>query len=126
MKALVVDDSRGIRMIVARAMKAFGFEVVEAGDGREALERLAESGPFDVALVDWNMPVMTGIDFIRAVRKDDRYRDLAMIMVTTESEQHRVVAALAAGASEYVMKPFTSDILGAKLELLGLLKGSPQ
>ncbi len=126
MKALVVDDSRGIRMIVARAMKAFGFEVVEAGDGREALERLAESGPFDVALVDWNMPVMTGIEFIRAVRKDDRFRDLAMIMVTTESEQHRVVAALAAGASEYVMKPFTSDILGAKLELLGLLKGSPQ
>jgi two-component system chemotaxis response regulator CheY len=126
MKALVVDDSRGIRMIVARAMKAFGFDVVEAGDGREALERLADSGPFEVAMVDWNMPVMTGIEFIRAVKKDERYRDLAVVMVTTESEQHRVVAALAAGASEYVMKPFTADILGAKLELLGLLKGTPQ
>lgn len=124
MKALVVDDSRGIRMIVARAMAGFGFETAEAGDGREALEKLAAEGPFAVALVDWNMPVMTGIDFIRAARKDERWRDLAIVMVTTESEQQRVVAALAAGANEYVMKPFTNDMLAAKLEILGLLRGA--
>lgn len=124
MKALVVDDSRGIRMIVARAMSGFGFATAEAGDGREALEKLASEGPFAVALVDWNMPVMTGIEFIRAVRKDERWRDLAIVMVTTESEQQRVVAALAAGANEYVMKPFTNDMLAAKLEILGLLRGA--
>jgi two-component system chemotaxis response regulator CheY len=124
MKALVVDDSRGIRLLVRRAMESFGFAVVEAGDGAEALARLVSDGPFDVAMVDWNMPIMTGIEFIREARKDATARDMAIVMVTTESEQHRVVAALAAGASEYVMKPFTREMLAAKLELLGLLKGS--
>jgi two-component system chemotaxis response regulator CheY len=119
MQALVIDDSRATRAVVKRLLAQLGYEVVEAADGREGLERLNERKP-RVVLVDWNMPVMNGLEFIRAVRADARYRDLAILMVTTESEASQVVRALAAGANEYVMKPFTPDILLDKLALLGV------
>jgi two-component system, chemotaxis family, chemotaxis protein CheY len=123
MKALVVDDSRGMRMIVRRVMEELGFEVVEASDGKEAIDRLRSDGPFRVALVDWNMPNMNGLELLRAMRAEKAFRETTVMMVTTESEQHRVVAALAAGADEYLMKPFTKDDLAAKLEILGLVPG---
>jgi two-component system chemotaxis response regulator CheY len=121
MKALLVDDSRAMRMILARTLKEIGFEVTEAGHGLEALERLRTSGPFDLALVDWNMPEMDGLTFVTAVRTGQLATAMRIVMVTTESEADRVAAALAAGADEYVTKPFTKDALTSKLSMIGLL-----
>lgn len=125
MKALVIDDSRAMRMVVKRIMVEQGFEVVEAGDGRQALEVL-ESSPTlpDICLVDWNMPVMNGLEFITAVRARPGYRTITLMMVTTESERDRIVRALAAGAHEYLIKPFTADAMISKLDLHGLLDGA--
>ena len=120
MKALVVDDSRAIRMIITRSLKALGFATTEVTNGQEALEALHSAGPFDVALVDWNMPVMNGFDFVCAVRGDRAHDEMAIMMVTSESEQSQVERAIAAGASEYLMKPFSTESIEEKLALLGI------
>jgi len=122
MRAIVVDDSRATRMILKRALTREGFEVVEAGDGRQALVELEKTGPLDLALVDWNMPVMTGYELIREVRSRADLNSMAIMMVTTETEASQVQRALEAGANEYVMKPFTEDMLREKLLLLGLAR----
>ncbi|MEZ4445593.1 MAG: response regulator [Polyangiaceae bacterium] len=119
MRALVVDDSRAIRMIVGRALKKLGWEVVEACHGAEALERL-DDNEIDLAMVDWNMPVMNGIDFVEAVRKENKHDAMRVVMVTTESGPEQMIRALQAGANEYIMKPFTDEVLRAKLTILGL------
>jgi len=123
MQAMVIDDSRAMRLILARIAGQLGFDVVQAGNGREALDRLAEleTTP-ELALVDWNMPEMNGLEFIVAVRKEPRYKSMTLMMVTTESEQGQIVRALAAGAHEYVIKPFTPDAIVEKLALLGLVR----
>lgn len=121
MRALVIDDSRAMRRIVGGILVDLGFEVVHAGDGSEALGVL-EAGPLpDLACVDWNMPVMDGLTFVTRVRDRREWRDVTLMMVTTESEQSQIVRALAAGAHEYLIKPFTPDALRDKLLLLGLL-----
>src|ERR1700749_3054096 len=122
MKALVVDDSRATRVILRKALEREGFSVLEAGDGKQALDRLSESGALDLALVDWNMPVMTGYELICALRAQKGFDGMSIMMVTTESESSQVQKALDAGANEYVMKPFTDDILREKLMMLGLLE----
>jgi two-component system chemotaxis response regulator CheY len=122
LKAIVVDDSRATRTILKRALTREGFEVLEAGDGRQALEELEKTGPLDLALVDWNMPIMTGYELIREVRSRAVLNSMAIMMVTTETESSQVQKALEAGANEYVMKPFTDDILREKLLLLGLAR----
>ncbi|MFO0646824.1 MAG: response regulator [Polyangiales bacterium] len=122
MRALIVDDSRAMRMIVKRALVREGFEVFEAGDGRQALAELQKTGPFELALVDWNMPVMTGYELIQEVRSQPSMNGMAIMMVTTETEASQVQRALDAGANEYVMKPFSDDVLREKLLLLGLAK----
>jgi two-component system chemotaxis response regulator CheY len=109
-----------MRMILGRIMTGLGYDVIEAGNGQEALELLQSTDLPDVALVDWNMPVMDGLSFVSAVRADERLRPMTLMMVTTESEQGQIVRALAAGAHEYVIKPFTPDAIVDKLELLGL------
>lgn len=119
LKAIVIDDSRAMRTILRRALTEAGFEVVEASDGREALERIAASGPIDLALVDWNMPIMTGYELIREVRSHSELDRMAIMMVTTETEVEQVQRALEAGANEYVMKPFDAAVLREKLLLLG-------
>jgi two-component system chemotaxis response regulator CheY len=120
---MVIDDSRAMRMILARIARQLGFEVIEAGNGREALDRLETlAATPELALVDWNMPEMNGLEFITAVRKDPRYRSMTLMMVTTESEQSQIVRALAAGAHEYVIKPFTPEAIIEKLSLLGLVR----
>jgi len=119
-KALVVDDSRAMRMIVRRLLQGLGFEVLEAQDGKVALEVLRSQGPFEVALVDWNMPVMNGLELVVAVRADPTLEGLRIMMVTTESSTEHLAAALEAGASEYLMKPFTSESVAEKLQLLGV------
>ena len=121
MQALVVDDSRAMRAILTRLLDGLGFDVAQAGDGQEALEVLGGGVRPDVILVDWNMPVMDGLTFIKQCRAHDEYRDIVLMMVTTESEQARIVRALAAGAHEYVIKPFTEDVIAEKLALLGLV-----
>lgn len=120
MRALVIDDSRAIRMILGQILKALKFEVFNAGHGLEALEKLKETGPVDLALVDWNMPEMNGYEFVCEVRKDDKYKDMRLMMVTTETEMSQVIKALEAGANEYVMKPFTKEMIVEKLTIMGL------
>ena len=121
MDAIVIDDSSAMRMILRRTLSSMGFKVVDAVNGRDALDKLANLDYVpDVALIDWNMPEMDGLTFVQTVRDDPRYRRLSLLMVTTESEQSQIVRALAAGAHEYLIKPFTPDAVAEKLELLGL------
>ncbi len=123
MQAMVIDDSRAMRLILARIAGQLGFDVIQAGNGQEALDRLEELDHTpELALVDWNMPVMNGLEFIVAVRKEPKYKSMTLMMVTTESEQGQIVRALAAGAHEYVIKPFTPDAIVEKLALLGLVQ----
>jgi two-component system chemotaxis response regulator CheY len=120
-KALVVDDSRAVRTIIARALKELGFEVCEAANGREALEVIeAQKGTVTLVLADWNMPEMNGLDLLKQLRRKPELSSLVVVMVTTETESGQMVAALEAGADEYIMKPFTKDVLVEKLELVGI------
>ena len=123
MRALVLDDSRAMRMVLVRILRDCGWDVVEAGDGQEGLDVIGTGPAPELALIDWNMPVMNGLEFIRAVRKDPAYEHMTLVMVTTESESSQVVRALAAGAHEYVFKPFTAEALLGKLSMLGLPVG---
>lgn len=120
MHALIVDDSKAMRMVLRKIMSEAGYEVSEAGDGSEALIRLKELGHVDLMLVDWNMPVMDGLELVQAVRENSVYDEILVMMVTTEDGMEKIVEALEAGANEYVMKPFTSESIIEKMEILGL------
>jgi two-component system, chemotaxis family, chemotaxis protein CheY len=120
MRALVIDDSRALRRILCDMLRQLGFNVVDAGNGLEGLQRLAENGTPDVVLLDWNMPEMNGYEFLCAVRKKSEYDKMPIMMVTTETEAEQITTALAAGANEYVMKPFSKEVMSEKLQLLGL------
>ena len=116
---LVVDDSKVIRKVARHILETLDFEVEEAGDGREALDRCTVSVP-DVVLLDWNMPVMSGIEFLRALREADMQPRPKVVFCTTENGTAHIRAALDAGADEYVMKPFDRDTLASKLQFVGL------
>ena len=122
MRALVIDDSRTMRRIIVGVLRSLGFDTLEAGDGREALDLLESGIPVDLACIDWNMPVMNGLEFVMAVRENHAWRGVTLMMVTTESEHNQIVRALAAGAHEYLIKPFTPDAIRDKLHLLGLVE----
>jgi two-component system chemotaxis response regulator CheY len=119
MRALIVDDSNAMHMILKRVLKTCGFEdFVDAENGAQALDVL-RSGPLpDIAFVDWNMPEMNGIELVRAVRAETRFDEMALVMVTSETAIEHVQAAIEAGADEYVMKPFTTDVVAGKLALV--------
>jgi two-component system chemotaxis response regulator CheY len=119
-RALVIDDSRAIRMVIGRIMSEIGFEVHDAANGREGLERLGQIAKPDVILVDWNMPEVNGFEFIQAVRRNPDYDTTPVVMVTTETEMAQMARALEAGANEYIMKPFTKDVILDKLSLLAV------
>lgn len=120
MKVLVVDDSRAMRAILSKALKGAGVsEIVEARDGKEGLTYLEQHPETPLALVDWNMPEMTGIEMVREVRKQSSLGSVRLMMVTTETEQTHMQQAFEAGADEYVMKPFTQDVIVDKLRLMG-------
>src|SRR5262245_40984564 len=123
MRALVIDDSRTVRAIIGKILAEVGLEVVEAANGREGLEQLRRAQDVELILVDWNMPEMNGLEVIQAVRAQRVYDPVRIMMVTTETEQEQVIRALDAGANEYLMKPFTREILVAKLSLLDVLGG---
>ena len=120
MKVLLVDDSRATRAMLRNMLKTLCASIVEADNGRTAYEALQTQGPMDLALVDWNMPVQNGYDFLQQVRREPRYDSMQIMMVTTETELSQMVKAVEAGANEYLMKPFTCDMLVEKLRLLGL------
>ena len=120
MRALIVDDSRAMRSILKKFLSSEGFRTLfEAADGSEALDTLRQNGTVHLALVDWNMPRMNGLEFVEALRSNRDYDGVRVMMVTTEAEATKVARALEAGANEYVMKPFTTEVLRGKLDLLG-------
>ena len=126
MHAIVIDDSKSIRSILAKILLGVGFTVEEAANGLEALD-LIKKEKVDLALVDWNMPDMDGREFILEVRKNSAYKDMRMMMVTTETAITKVAEALEAGADEYIMKPFTKEMIIEKLVLMGLnISGTPK
>jgi two-component system, chemotaxis family, chemotaxis protein CheY len=121
-KALIVDDSKAIRMILGRILRELGYEVCEAVDGKDALKVIeSEKAAVQLVLADWNMPQMNGLDLVKHLRHNPELASLKVIMVTTETEVDHIVSALEAGANEYVMKPFTKDIIRGKLEMVGIL-----
>src|SRR5271166_4566362 len=109
--AIVVDDSRAIRMILSRTLRELGYEVREAGNGSEALAALGAGRPADLVMADWNMPVMDGLELLQKIRASTEFASVPVVMVTTEAEVDQMTAAMAAGATEYIMKPFTKEIL---------------
>ncbi len=122
MRALVIDDSRAVRMIIGNILREAGMDVLEAGDGQQGVNQLDENPDIELILVDWNMPVMNGYEFIQAVRAQQMYDHIRIMMVTTEAESEQVTKALNAGANEYLMKPFTKEVLIAKLSMLDVLE----
>ena len=121
MRALIVDDSRFVRGYLRGMLEERGIACDEAADGRAALELLHGDLSFDLALVDWNMPVMNGLEMLRQLRADG-FMDLKVMMVTTEAENEYIVRALEAEADEYLMKPFDDEALNEKLAMLGLVE----
>jgi len=118
---LVVDDSRTIRTILRRILAEMGYEVCEAGNGLEALQIIeSDRTGFTLVLADWNMPEMNGFDLLKRLRQKPELSSMSVVMVTTEAEMGHMASALEAGANEYVMKPFTKDILKQKLEMIGI------
>ena len=121
-RALVVDDSRAMRMILSKTLTESGFEVMQADNGREALEIMDREGPaIGLVLLDWNMPEVTGIEVVEQLRSQKTYNTVRLVMVTTETEIEQMARALEAGADEYVMKPFTRDAVEDKLRLIGAI-----
>lgn len=121
-QALIIDDSRAIRRILGATIRDLGFEIAEAGNGREALEELERlPNPVHLVLVDWNMPEMNGLEFVTRFRNEKMQPDAKVMMVTTETAMDQMVKALEAGADEYIMKPFTREAIVDKLRLLGMV-----
>jgi two-component system chemotaxis response regulator CheY len=118
MKILLVDDSNTMRRIEKNTLEKMGYtDITEAGDGAEACAKVAGGG-FDLVLMDWNMPNMTGIDALRKLKADATTKAVPVIMVTSESEKSRIMEAIQAGASNYVVKPFQQDTLQEKISAL--------
>lgn len=122
MKIMSVDDSRATRLFIKNVVDVLGFEFVEAKDGKEGLKLLLEEkGKVDLILLDWNMPVMNGMEMLLELKANDTLKEIPVTMVTTEIERHKVVEAIAKGAKNYVMKPFSQeDLIGKILESLGM------
>ena len=117
---LVVDDSKVIRKVARRILEELSFDIVEAEDGQQALNRCQEKMP-DVVLLDWNMPVMDGLSFLRRLRGTAGGDQPVVVFCTTENDIAHIRAALEAGANEYIMKPFDRDIIEAKFTQVGLM-----
>jgi two-component system chemotaxis response regulator CheY len=117
---LIVDDSKVIRMVARRILEGLHFEIAEAADGKMALEACRKAMP-DAILLDWNMPVMNGIDFLRALRGLQGGDAPRVVFCTTENDLAHIQEAISAGANEYIMKPFDSEIIEAKFSQIGLI-----
>ncbi|MEX0724965.1 MAG: response regulator [Planctomycetaceae bacterium] len=118
---LIVDDSRAVRLVSRRLMSSLGFEVLEAENGEDALRVVRNNNAIDAVLLDWNMPIMDGMQFLQALRNEPLPTQPVVVMCTTENDMPRIVQAMQAGANEYIMKPFTEDIIREKLQETGVL-----
>ncbi len=117
LKFLVVDDSVTMRRIVANSLKAIGYEAfVEAGDGREALSKLSSDESINFIITDWNMPEVSGLELVKSIRSSDKFAKLPILMVTTRGLKEDIVEALQAKVNNYVVKPFTPQILREKID----------
>ena len=117
---LVVDDSKVVRMVARKILEGLNFEIEEAEDGRKAMDACLKRMP-DAILLDWNMPVMSGIDFLRELRKADGGQTPVVVYGTTEHDIAHIQEAIGAGANEYIMKPFDSEIIESKFTQVGLI-----
>ena len=116
MKILLVDDSLAMRRIQKNILTGLGYnDIVEAGDGQEALSKIRETA-FHLVLLDWNMPNMDGFTFLKTVKADEALKKIPVIMVTSESEKSRIIEAIKAGAANYVVKPFSKEIIQEKIQ----------
>ena len=126
MYALIIEDSRAMRRLISRIVTKLGFEVIEAENGREGLKKLNElHQKIEVVLVDWNMPEMNGLEFVKATRAEEKHTKQKSVMVTTETAPTQMARALMAGVDEFVMKPFTRQILIDKMKLIGVRMPAP-
>lgn len=125
MRALVIDDSKPVRSILSHMFGQLGFDVQVSCDGKEALEQLEQGSLPDVVTVNWNMPVMDGVAFLKAVRQDPRYRELKVIMISVETKPDKITAAKQIGADDYLVKPLDLDTLAAALQRVGLALPQP-
>ena len=124
MKMLIIDDSKAMRVFLQRLAEELSFQTEAAEDGRDALLKLVKNDPrepFDVALVDWEMPVMNGLELVQTVRRNKDFDSLKLMMVTTLNSMDRVALALEAGANDFLMKPVTKEVLEEKLQILGVV-----
>jgi two-component system chemotaxis response regulator CheY len=121
MQALIIDDDPAILLMITSILNGLGYQVTTAVDGRQGLQRLTESSPPDVIFVDWNMPVMNGLEFVKSIRSKPQYNNLPIIMVTTELEISQLALTMDAGVSEYIMKPFAPIMIIEKLQMVGVL-----
>ena len=117
---LIVDDSRVVRTVAGRIIQYLSFEVSEAANGAEALEKCRKHMP-DAILLDWNMPVMNGLDFLRALRREEGGKDPVVVFCTNENNAEHIGEAIRSGANEYIMKPFDADIVQSKFAEVGLV-----
>ena len=124
MRVLIVDDSSTMRKLLKKILVEVGAEVLEAKHGLEALEVLRQNVDIGLTSIDWNMPEMDGMQLLERIRANHSFDSMQIMMVTTEMEMSGVARALEVGANEYVMKPFTKDVILEKLQLLGLLRES--
>ncbi|UCG11924.1 MAG: response regulator [Deltaproteobacteria bacterium] len=122
MRIMSVDDSKATRQFIKSAIDVLGFEFLEAGDGEEGLEVLErEKGDVDLILLDWNMPIMDGMEMLKTLKSNDFLKGIPVTMVTTETERHRVVEAIDQGAKNYLMKPFSQEeLIGKIMDSLGM------
>ncbi|NMB82537.1 MAG: response regulator [Ignavibacteria bacterium] len=117
LKFLVVDDSVTMRRIVANSLKAIGYEtLVEAGDGKEALSKLSSDDSINFIITDWNMPEVSGLELVKSIRSTDKFAKLPILMVTTRGLKEDIVEALQAKVNNYIVKPFTPQILREKID----------
>ncbi len=119
-RALIVEDAITDRTLLRQILTGLGYLVSEAADGEEGVQMVAKQGPFILSLVDWNMPKMNGLDFVRAVRANAKNKEMRIVMVTSEIEMDKIRTALMIGANEYIMKPFSREMVNIKLKMLGL------
>jgi two-component system, chemotaxis family, chemotaxis protein CheY len=122
MRMLVIDDSKTMRSFLSYIARDLSFQTQEACDGQDALDVLKKSDPFDVALVDWDMPRMNGLDFVKNVRSNPSYANMKLMMVTAQSSLSAIIEALDSGANDYLMKPITKEMVSDKLRVLGVIE----
>ncbi len=121
MKVLVIDDSRTMRKLLASYLLEFTSSILEAEDGIQGIEQLEKNLPLDLVLVDWDMPRMCGLDFVRAIRTNPAYAGMKILMITSHNTREDIGQALEAGATDFLMKPMTEEMLRDKLHVLGAI-----